>query len=163
MPTLTLFCGLPGSGKTTLAKRLEADGAGFRICADEFQAELGVPHQDARFHDRLQVVLYRQALALLNHGSDVILEDGLWTRAERQQKFADARRRGARIMLHVLDVPRDLLWARLQHRRATGPAGSYPMSEDELDWAWQVFERPTSAELADIDQVCVHSGAVVDG
>ena len=77
MPTLTLFCGLPGSGKTTLARRLEAEDAGVRICTDDWQAELGVPHQDVGFHDRLQPVLYRHALALLEHGTDVILEDGL--------------------------------------------------------------------------------------
>lgn len=157
MPTLTLFCGLPGSGKTTLAKRLEADGAGLRICTDEFQAELGVPHQDGAFHGRLQTLLYQQGLTLLSQGTDVILEDGLWTRAERQEKFADARLRGARIILHVLDVPRDVLWARLQERQATGPAGSYPMSEGELDWAWHVFERPTAAELAGVDEVWIHS------
>ena len=161
-PTLTLFCGLPGSGKTTLAKRLEADGAAFRICTDDFQAELGLPHQDSHFHDRLQRVLYRQALALLEHGTDVILEDGLWTRAERAQKFADAYLRGARIVLHVFDVPRDLLWARLQERRATAYAGSYPMSERELDSAWQIFQPPTTTELADIDQFHVHSGTKLD-
>jgi hypothetical protein len=62
IPTLTLFCGLPGSGKTTLAKRLEADGAGIRICTDDWQAELGVPQEDTDFHGRLQRVLYRHAL-----------------------------------------------------------------------------------------------------
>lgn len=163
MPTLTLFCGLPGSGKTTLAKRLEAEGTGFRICTDDFQAELGVPHQDSQFHERLQLVLYRHALALLEHGTDVILEDGLWTRAERAEKFADAHLRGARIVLHVFDVPRDLLWARLQERRATAHAGSYPMSEGELDSAWQIFQPPTATELADIDQIRVHSGTRLDG
>lgn len=158
MPTLTLFCGLPGSGKTTLAKRLESEGAGVRICTDDFQAELGVPHQDSPFHDRLQLVLYRHALTLLEYGTDVILEDGLWTRVERAEKFADAHLRGARIVLHVFGEPRNLLWARLQVRRATAPAGAYPMSEEELDSAWQVFQPPTAAELADIDQVRVHSG-----
>lgn len=156
-PTLTLFCGLPGSGKTTLAKRLEAQGAGVRICTDDVQAELGVPYQDSHFRERLQLVLYRHALAVLENGTDVILEDGLWTRAERAEKFADAHLRGARIVLHVFDMPRDLLWARLQERAATGPAGAYPMSAADLESAWQAFEPPTPAELADFDEVCVHS------
>ena len=113
-PTLTLFCGLPGAGKTTLARRLEAGGTGVRICTDDWQAELGQPHADAEFHGRFQVVLYRHALDLLRHGTDVILEDGLWLRDERTKKFCDARTCGARIDLHVFDVSLDTLWSRLQ-------------------------------------------------
>jgi predicted kinase len=155
-PTVTLFCGLPGSGKTTLAKRLEAGGAGVRICTDDWQGALGVPHADTDFHGRLQPLLYRHALVLLDHGTDVILEDGLWLRSERAEKFADARRRGARIVLHVFDVPRDVLWARLRDRRATAEAGAYPLDEAELDWAFRLFQPPSAGELAGLDQVEVH-------
>lgn len=157
MPTLTLFCGLPGSGKTTMAKHLEADGAGVRICTDDWHGDLGVPHRDVGFHDRLQTVLYRHALTLLEHGTDVIFEDGLWTRGERAEKVADARLRGARVMLHVFEVPRDVLWVRLQKRNATADAGAYPMSEEELEGAWQIFQAPSAAELADFDQVRLHA------
>lgn len=145
-----------------LAKRLEAEGAGVRICTDDVQAELGVPYQDSHFHERLQLVLYRHALAVLENGTDVILEDGLWTRAERAQKFADAHLRGAHIVLHVFDVPRDLLWARLQERAASGPVGAYPMSAAALQSAWEAFQPPTPTELADIDEVRVHSGTSLE-
>ena len=158
-PTLTLFCGLPGAGKTTLARRLEADGVGVRICTDDWQADLGVPHSDTDFHERLQPVLYRHALTLLQHGTDVILEDGLWMREEREQKFGDARQRGARIVLHVFDVPRALLRSHLQERRARADPGAYPMTDDELDWAWQAFEPPTADELAGLQEVHRHSQA----
>jgi broad-specificity NMP kinase len=72
IPTLILFCGLPGAGKTTLARRLEAAGGSVRICTDDWQAELGVPHEDTGFHGRLQLLLDRHALTLLEHGTDVI-------------------------------------------------------------------------------------------
>lgn len=160
MTTLTLFCGLPGSGKTTLAKRLERDGRGIRLCTDDWQAEIGVGYADVDFHERLQPVLYRHALELLRHGTDVILEDGLWRRVERTQKFADARAAGARIELHVFDVPVETLWSRLQGRNDDALVGAFPMTRQELDFAWSVFEPPTPDELSAVDDYCVHSGGL---
>ncbi|MET0693378.1 MAG: ATP-binding protein [Propionibacteriaceae bacterium] len=160
LPMLTLFCGLPGSGKTTLAKQLEAAGHGVRICTDDWQAELGVDHADVAFHERLQPTLYRHSLTLLRHGVDVILEDGLWMREERTQKFSDARAVGARIELHVLDVPLDTLWSRLQQRNDGAVPGAYPMTYAELQRAWSLFEPPTPEELSAVDHHQIHRGDV---
>lgn len=157
-PTLTLFCGLPGSGKTTLARRLEAAGDGIRIATDEWQAMIGVPHADSDFHESLQVVLYRHALTLLRAGVDVVLEDGLWTAAERRQKFADARACGARVRFHVFDVDHDTLWERLRRRNARAAPGSAPLTEDDLRWAEGVFEPVTDVELALVDEYVRHTG-----
>lgn len=157
---MTLFCGLPGAGKTTLAKRLEASGRGVRIATDEWQAQLGVDHADTAFHERLQSVLYRHALDLLRHGADVILEDGLWMRAERTQKFGDARAAGARIELHVFDVPLETLWSRLQRRNDESILGAYPMTHAELTWSSSVFEPPTPDELAAVDHYELHRGGL---
>lgn len=162
VPTLTLFCGLPGSGKTTLAKRLEAAGRGVRICTDDWQAELGVDHADTSFHERLQPVLYRHALDLLRHGADVILEDGLWLGEERALKFNDARASRARIELHVFDVPLATLWSRLQRRNEEATLGAYPMTYDDLRWSWSVFEPPTPEELSTVDHHTIRRGGFAD-
>ena len=149
--TVTLFCGLPGSGKTTLARQLAGEGNGVRICTDEWQHELGVAHTDADFHERLQRFLYRHALGLLRSGCDVILEDGLWRAEERAEKFGDARECGARIELHVFDVSIEELWSRLQERNLQAAGGTAPMTRDDLELAWSVFEPPTATELAMVD------------
>ena len=106
-PVLTLFCGPPGAGKTTVARELEARGRGVRIATDEWQEAMGFDPNDAELHERLQPVLYRHALTLLDRGVDVILEDGLWTRAERCEKFADARAHGAKVSWHIFEVEQD--------------------------------------------------------
>lgn len=151
MPTVTLFCGLPGSGKTTLAKRLEAQGRGLRLCTDDWEMELGVDHADTGFHDRLQRLLYGHALTLLNRGVSIILEDGLWTSGERAEKFRDIRACGSRIEFYVFDVPYDSLWNRLQARNHEAAPGAYPMTEDDLRLAWDLFQAPSAAELASVD------------
>lgn len=139
-PTLTLFCGLPGAGKTMLAKRLEADGRGVRLCTDDGQAELGINHSDTDFHGRLPSALYRHALTLLRHGVDVILEDGLWMEHERTEKFRDARACGSRIELHVFVVSYETLWNRLRNRNENTAAAAYPITQNELQRAWDLFQ-----------------------
>jgi predicted kinase len=151
VPTVTLFCGLPGAGKTTLARKLAGEGKGVRICTDEWQHDLGVSPTDADFHERLQGLLYRHALELLRCGCDVILEDGLWRAEERAEKVEDARQCGARIELHVFELPIETLWARLRERNAAGAEGAVPITREDLQAAWSVFEPPSVAELALVD------------
>lgn len=156
-PVLTLFCGLPGSGKTTVAKRIEAAGASLRICTDDWQEALGVPHADENFHQRLQRRLYALALELLRHGLDVILEDGLWTRPERTQKLADAQSLNAKTHLHFFDLDLETLRHRIERRNAALPPGAVPIDPDDLaSWHRTLFQRPDAGELALFDEVTIH-------
>lgn len=156
VPTLVLFCGLPGSGKTTLAKTLEVQGRGVRICTDDWQEALGVDHSDDEFHGRLQSKLYEHALELLEHGQDVILEDGLWRASEREAKLADAHQRGAITEIHVFDVPVDEVWARLERRNRSLAIGAVPIVLEEFDRICRLFEPPGPAELARFDHYEIH-------
>lgn len=153
-PTLELFCGPPGSGKTTLAKELAERGRGLRICTDDWQEALGVDHGNDTFHERLQTRLYELALDLLDCGQDVIFEDGLWMRAERDQKLADARHHGARAELHLFDLTLDQLWARISNRNEHGPAGAVQRADFERIWGR--FEKPETSELAQFDDYEIH-------
>jgi predicted kinase len=62
MPTLFLTCGLPGSGKTTLAKQIEAERPALRLTADEWLFELFGPEPES---------------------PEVVIDWGVWSRAER--------------------------------------------------------------------------------
>ena len=121
---------------------------------------LGVSHRETDFHGRLQDLLYRHGLTLLREGVNVILEDGLWTTAERAEKFADARRCRARIELHAFDVDYDTLRARLQGRHDRADPADYPMTEDELRWAWSVFQPLSAQELTEVDSYAIHTGGL---
>jgi predicted kinase len=143
-----------------LARRLEAEGRGVRLCTDEWQAALGIAHTETDVHERLQEVLYHHGLALLRQGVDVILEDGLWMTDERTKKFADARSCSARIELHVFEVDYDSLWERLRGRNEQAEPADYPLTEDELRWAWSVFQPLSAQELAEVDSYVMHAGGL---
>ena len=57
MATLHLICGLPGSGKTTLAKQLETSEGAVRFCPDEWIAEILLDPDDRAEMDRLRDIV----------------------------------------------------------------------------------------------------------
>jgi predicted kinase len=152
MATLFLMCGLPGSGKTTLARRLERERDALRLTPDEWIARLYGPRLTPPAldwcRDPVEAVQWELAERALRLGVNVVLDFGFWSRAEREEFRARAAALGAGSELHFLDVPRAELSARVAERAgAEPPAGTFPVTEAQLDAWWQVFEPPRADEL----------------
>jgi len=151
MATLFLICGLPGAGKTTLAKQLEASVPALRLSPDEWIARLladvnDIPERD-RLREPVQELLWELAKRALTLGGDVILEFGFWSREERTRYRNEAETLGARVELRYLDIPRDELWARLSKRNANLPPGTFAVTEDDLDLWLTWFDPVTDDEF----------------
>ncbi|MFB9451400.1 AAA family ATPase [Dactylosporangium vinaceum] len=149
--TLVLLCGLPASGKTTLARRLAAELPAVRLCADEWLTDLGADLFDAGLRARLERRFWRLAQDLLGQGRSVILESGFWLRADRDEKRAGARALGAAVELRFLDVPLDELARRLEARNAEAPWATAVIPPVLLESHAPLFEPPSPAELALFD------------
>jgi predicted kinase len=146
--TLYLFCGLPGSGKSTVARILADDEGAVRLAPDDWLQALAldVRADDARV--AMRELHWQHAQELLGHAVPVILEFGFPTRVERDEKRERARQLGVRVELWFLDDDRDLLWSRVDRRNASGAPGSVPVERETfLDWA-EAFEVPDADELA---------------
>ena len=156
-PSLITFCGLPGAGKTTIAKDVEKTTGAIRLNTDEWQAALGVDFFDDEFRHRLEVRLYEHGMTLLKRGQSIILEDGLWRRDERDRLREIAHMLGAAIEIHYFDVPFDELWRRLEARNALGAHGTVPITKELLKACWRKFQRPDAAELALFDRYVVYT------
>jgi predicted kinase len=152
--TLFLTCGLQGSGKTTLAKRLETEHAALRLTADEWLHVLHPGVSGAELDslrepvERVQWDVARRALEL---GCNVILDWGLWSREERDQYRLAARALGARVVLCLVEATPEELFERLSRRNADAPRGTFYISESRLDESIALFDRPTPEERALFD------------
>jgi len=162
MSTVLLICGLPGAGKTTLAKRIERERPALRLTEDEWVAGLfgdGDVHDDA-MREAIKEVQWETAVRALRLGVDVVLDWGLWALSERDDFRARAAALGVRAELVFLDVPLAELSRRLAARNAALPPATYRVTDADLSAYARVFEPPTPEEVAAFSVV---SGSRVAG
>jgi predicted kinase len=148
---LILTCGLPGAGKTELAKRLAALRAAVRLTKDEWLWALGSTPWDQPTRERVERELWRLAQEILGLGVSVVLDFGLWARIERDEMRSAARELGVGVELHYLDVAPDELWRRIEARNTEPPWEGHPIRQADLDGWLRVFQVPDAAELALFD------------
>jgi AAA domain len=82
---LLLICGLPGAGKTTLARQFAAGRSALRLTQDEWLIALGSSPWDVSTREKVDHELRRLAQEVLRLGLSVVLDFGLWTRIERDE------------------------------------------------------------------------------
>ena len=143
-----LICGLPGSGKTTLAKQLELEQNAIRFCPDEWLQELGISLWDADARSKLEQRFWRLSQDIALCGGTAILENGFWGKAERDGYLQTARERGFNIELRVLFVTKGETQKRLAAR---GMEGDELILNKKLDEYYELFELPTDEELEQYD------------
>lgn len=149
-PTLYMLCGLPGSGKTTRAKELEAAGQGVLLNADSWVCQLYPDDAEAAARDERKFLVHEVQWELVERllagGISVILDWGVWARAERDHCRQRAKGLGADVQTIFLDAPIETLHERVARRNLDLPPGTFSISAEELDeWA-ALFEPPTREE-----------------
>jgi predicted kinase len=150
-PRLIIVCGLPGSGKTRLAKAIESTVEAVRFCPDEWMGALSIDLYDEESRAKIEALQWKFSQQLLKLGLTVIIEWGRWGRSERDTLRLGARTLGAAVELHYLTAPADVLYARIQNRGLENP----PIKQDELLRWSEIFQEPTTEEMALFDQPLV--------
>ncbi|WP_330177479.1 ATP-binding protein [Streptomyces sp. NBC_01498] len=148
-PRLILLCGLPGAGRTTEAKRLARSLPAVRLCPDEWLSALGLDLFDETARERVERQLWSHAQDLLARGEIVILENGFWERAERDEKRQRAHELGAAVELRYLAVPTAELNRRIAPRNRT--PGAAIITPGLIARYEALFEAPTESERALFD------------
>jgi predicted kinase len=156
---IILMCGLPGAGKTTLAKKIESERGAIRLCPDDWimgilEDQDNIPERN-RLRDPVEQLLWRHAQKLVQAGNSVILENGFWSKSEREHYRESIQSLGVKAELHFLNISFDKLWTRVEKRNAE--ASEFTMSKKELEDAYKSFEAPTEEEMATYDFASVYN------
>ena len=146
---LIVICGLPGSGKTTLAKRLEVERSALRFSADEWMHALSINLHDEAVRDGIEPLQWKLCQQLLAKGLTVIIEWGSWGRWERDILRKRAREIGAAVELHYLSAPVDVLFERIKQRGMENP----PITREMVTKWNNIIEVPTPDEVQLFDAV----------
>jgi len=145
-PCLVLAAGLPGTGKSVLARALET-GAGFvRIASDRVRKELaGLPPDapapaavdagiyTAAWTERTYAVCLERAGEELFAGRRVVVDATFSQEARRSELLAAARAWGVRGLMLLCEAPPEEVHGRLEARAAATEA-------DPSDADWEIYQ-----------------------
>ncbi|MBN1092275.1 ATP-binding protein [Blastococcus sp. TML/M2B] len=146
-PTLYLTVGLPGTGKTTEARRIEAEEKALRLTKDEWVKALYGLANPPSASDVIEGRLIEIGLRALALGINVVIDFGLWSREERSALRQAAADLGAAVEMRYCELTPSEQRRRLDRRQAEEPHTTWHMSDEELaTWA-AVIDVPTPAEL----------------
>lgn len=143
-----LLCGLTASGKTTYARRLEAQGC-VRLSIDEVvharhgRHDVDYPASDyPRHYEEAVAELDRRLVELLEAKRSVVFDHGLWRRSNRDRYKALVEAHGGCWKLLYFKAEPSLLRARLAQRNMEGGANALSVSDEMLEDFITRFEEP---------------------
>ncbi len=146
--TLFLTVGLPGTGKTTAARRIEVEQRALRLTKDEWVSALYGRENPASAQNVIEGRLVQIGLRALELGINVVIDYGLWGRDERSALRQAAADRGAVVQIRYFELDPAEQRSRLDQRQAEASHTTWPMSDEKLaDWADKI-DVPTPEELA---------------
>ena len=140
------MCGPAGSGKSTVARGLEAEGF-VRLSIDEEAWDRGYRAQPlpASVAEAIERGLRTTLVGLVEAGSDVVVDFSFWSRRMRAAYRALLRPLGVTPEIVYLATPREVVLRRIRERRGDDPNAVRLPPDVAMAYA-DAFEPPTPDE-----------------
>ena len=130
-PCMAVLSGLPGSGKTTFARKLSARVPLAILESDALrQALVTHPKYSANENKRLFAAIHVLAYQLLREGISILVDATNLRESNRTELYALAERAGVRLFLVSVEAPQEVIRERLE-QRSLHPD---PLEASTADW-----------------------------
>ncbi|BCE00272.1 AAA family ATPase [Marinicellulosiphila megalodicopiae] len=151
MTKLYILNGFIGSGKTTFAKKIEAQSNVQRFTVDEWMLPLfGEADMERDVFDSkiefLEAQFKKMAEKFLNNGVDVILDFGGWSKNERDQMRQWANTIECELNMVYIDTSFEICKERALKRTEQKTENNYMFDEQTIDTLFGFFETPKADE-----------------
>ncbi len=153
MANVIMTCGKICSGKSTYAEGLRKSRNAVLLSIDEimlamFGQYVGEMHDE--YVARTEKYLLGKSLEIIDSGINVVLDWGVWTKAERAEAREFYHSRGIDYELHYIDVS-DAVWRERIAKRnkaiSEGKINAYYVDENLAAKFGAIFEPPLEDEI----------------
>lgn len=156
MTTIHCMCGYIGIGKTTVAKKLEAEYKAMRFTPDELMVKLYGTDVGADFMEKAEQLndyIWQEIAKCVKRGQDVIYDTGSWTADDRKYVMKMAEKLNADVIWHQVQC--DIKTAK---KRATDRAKNAKELAIDEKFFDENLEKYTPIEESENLMVIMHYG-----
>ena len=149
MAKVIALCGKICSGKSTYAEKIRGDNNAVVLNPDTilltlFDENLGDRHED--IFEKVRIYLYQMAENIINTGTNVILDFGLWTYKERRDIRLFFTKRDINIEIHYVNTPLKIIESNIKKRNRIRNGVNYYIDDSILNKGLSLFEEPDNSE-----------------
>ena len=117
MPNLIVMVGLPGSGKSTIAKQLAEENPNtFIFSSDAYRMKICGDENDQSKNDEVFLTLHRDLMFYLSEGKNCIFDATNVTMKDRRKVLEVAKGLTINKVAYFVDTPHDECWERDKER-----------------------------------------------
>lgn len=149
-PVVYMICGFIGAGKTTFAKKLEMKTGAIRITKDEWLIKLfgHNPRIEGfeEYDEKVCELSNNIAFNFVEHGIDVIIDDGFWIKKQREEMKKRIENAGAKAVLYYVKCPMEVMKERVVNRSNNLTEDSFEIDEELFDKYVKYWELPGEDE-----------------
>ncbi len=153
MAKVILICGKICSGKTFYCKNLQQKCNAVLLSCDEIESQI-FHHLLGENHDivavDIQKYLHKKAIDIISVGSNVVLDWGFWTKAERESVTCYYKLKNIAYEWHYVDVS-DATWksniASRNEAVISGKSDDYYVDDGLVNKIKTLFEIPSKDEI----------------